>query len=84
MSSTSFESSPSAYAMAALTLSTAIAARLKAKGILLDSEIQETMNIGIALLEKMDLRNLEAKEVRRILEDVYSVFIAPTPPPRSH
>jgi acetylglutamate kinase len=81
MSSIPPESSPRAYAMAALTLATAVAARLKAKGILLDSEIRETMDIGMALLQKMAPQNIEANEVRQILEGIYSVFIAPTPPP---
>ncbi len=81
MSSVPLESTPRAYAMAALTLSTAVVARLKAKGILLDSEIRETIDIGMRLLEKMDLQKLEVEEVRRIVESIYSAFIATTPPP---
>jgi hypothetical protein len=81
MNSVPLESSPRAYAIAALILSTTLVARLKATGIFLDSEIRETIDIGMRLLEKMDLQRLEVEEVHRILEGVYSVFIAPTPPP---
>jgi hypothetical protein len=81
MSSVPLESSPRAYAIAALTLSTAALARLKARGVLSDSEIREMIDIGVQLLETMGLQKLEVEEVHRILEGVYTVFIATTPPP---
>ncbi len=84
MSSVPLELSPRAYAIAALTLSTTVLARFKAKGILLDSEIREMIDIGMRLLEKMDLQKLEVEEVRQILEGIHSVFIATTPPPPRH
>ncbi len=84
MSSVPLESSPRSYAIAALTLSTTVLARLKAKGILLDSEIREMIDIGMRLLDKMDLQKLDVAEVHQILEGIYSVFIATTPPPPAH
>jgi hypothetical protein len=84
MSSVPLESSPRAYAIAALTLSTAVLAKMKAKGILMDSEIREMIDLGMRLLEKMGLEKFELEEVHRILDGIYSVFIATTPPPPAH